>query len=108
MRILEMDARSDVWSLGAILYELLTLKRAYEGPHGLAVLLESTSGPPMDPRERAPERNIDDAIAETCLKAMAPDPADRYPSTMDLALDVGQYLESRRGGDEDCDDPFHA
>lgn len=92
----QLDGRSDVWSLGALLYELLTLRRAYEGRNVFALIFQSMSGPPADPRERAPERRIPDEIAEVCLRALAQDPAERFESATALAEAVEAFLEGSK------------
>ena len=91
-----LDGRSDVWSLGALLYELLTWLRAYEGRNLFALIFASMSGPPKDPRERAPERRIPDEIAEVCLQALSQDPADRHPTASELGAAVEDYLEGSK------------
>ena len=88
-----LDARSDVWSLGAILYELLTLRRAYLGRSPFQVLFEAALGPPVDPRKVAPERMIPEEIAATCLKALATEPDERHQSMVALAEEVQAFLD---------------
>ena len=88
----ELDARSDVWSLGAILYEVLTLQRAYEAPTVYALMNRAMSGPPRNPLARTPKRNIPEEIAEVCLKAMATDRADRFATASELAEEVEAFL----------------
>ncbi len=94
--IAHLDGRSDVFSLGAMLYELLTGSRPYEGEDVLTVLLATLQGPPEDPRLRAPERNIPEELAEIALKAMARSPADRYPTASALVRAVEDHLEGAR------------
>ena len=91
-----LDGRSDVWSLGALLYELLTLARAYEGRNLFALIFASMSGPPADPRERAPDRQIPDEIAEVCLQALDQDPAARFPTASAMASAVEDFLEGSK------------
>ena len=99
----QMDGRSDQWSLGAILYELLTLRRAYEGRSPLTILYKSVEGPPQDPRERAPGLGIDAEIARICLKALSPKREDRFGHVLEFAFAIAGYLDSRRGdGHEEC------
>ncbi len=87
-----MDARSDVWALGAVLYEMLTHQRAYEGRSPSELLNATRDGPPTDPRARAPLNGISDAIAEVCLRAMSPSPGDRYATASELGEAVEAYL----------------
>ena len=102
-RIATLDRRSDVWSLGAILYEILTLERAYSGTSVYAIMFASL-GMPEDPRVRAPERRIPDEIADVCLRAMAVEADDRYGSATELAEAAEAFLEGserRRLAEED-------
>ncbi len=94
----ELDARSDVWSLGAILYELLTLERAYRGESAQAVMAATLLGPPIDPRERVPQgaSPIPAEIAEVCMKALAQRADNRYQSAVELAAAVEAFLEGSR------------
>lgn len=78
------DARSDVWSLGATLYELLTLRRAFADR---AAVLRAD---PTPPRHITPE--VDRALEAIVLKALSKDPAARYPTALALADDLHRWL----------------
>ncbi len=91
-----LDSPSDVFSLGAVLYELLTLTRAYRGANVYATLFASVSGPPQDPRERAPDRGIPAELAEVCLRAVEYESADRYPTAGALAAAIEEFLEGSK------------
>ncbi len=88
-----LDARSDVWSLGAILYEMLTLCPPYEGRTQLALMMETLSGPPRPPTERAPGRPMPAEVVEACVKALAMAREDRFPSAGALGAAVTAFLE---------------
>ena len=85
-----IDARTDVYGLGAVLYELLTGRPPFTGPDTATVLRRVQSDSPPAPRLVAPDtpRPLD-AI---CLKAVAKNPADRYAAAADLADDVRRFL----------------
>jgi tRNA A-37 threonylcarbamoyl transferase component Bud32 len=85
-----VDARSDTYSLGVVLYEILTGSPPFQGNRKM-VLLQVLEDEPRPPRR------LNDAIPrdlETiCLKAMAKEPARRYARAADLAADLRRYLD---------------
>jgi WD40 repeat protein/tRNA A-37 threonylcarbamoyl transferase component Bud32 len=88
------DPRSDVFSLGGILYHVLTGRPPWDGPSASGTLPAATQRRPVRIRARCPEVPAElAAIAERCL---APDPADRYPSALDLARDLERWFAGRR------------
>jgi serine/threonine protein kinase/outer membrane protein assembly factor BamB len=88
----EVGARTDVYALGATLYEALTLRRPFEGETTGALLARISVGRPTPPRRVRPQISAD--LEAVCLKALARDPADRYGSAEDLA---GDLLRCARG-----------
>ncbi len=82
----DVDERADAYSLGAILYELLAGRAPYGGPD---VLAQVRRGPPAPLRDVAPGVPAD--LAAIVAKAMARDPADRYPSAKELADDLRRF-----------------
>ncbi len=91
-----LDERVDVWALGVILYELLTLRLPYRGGsiRGLVSRLQSERLVP--PRERAPEREIPEDLERVCLRALTLHRERRYASVAQLLRDVDDHLEGSR------------
>jgi hypothetical protein len=81
---------ADVYGLGATLYAILTGKPPYDGPTPTQVLDKVKAADPPPPAAVAPD--VPPALAAVCRKAMARDPADRYPSADDLATDTRRWL----------------
>jgi serine/threonine protein kinase len=87
---LQVDARTDVYALGVTFYELLALRAPYDAETGeaLQALIQQGDAPPLRARNSAVPWD-----AETiCLAAMERDPARRYPSALDLARDLSNFL----------------
>jgi serine/threonine-protein kinase len=87
------DERSDVYSLGGILYELLTLRHPFEGesPDVLAAVLRDE---PRPPRQAAPEREIPQALERACLSALEKRASRRPQSVQALAAEMQSWLEA--------------
>jgi serine/threonine protein kinase len=77
------DARSDLYSLGVILYEMLTQRVPFEADTPLAILMKHVNDPLPLPRKINPA--IPKSIERIVLKTMAKDPDDRYASANDMA-----------------------
>jgi serine/threonine-protein kinase len=86
----KLGPQSDVYSLGATLYCLLTGKPPFEGPDVGALLRKVQNGEFAPPRQL--DASIDKALEAVCLKAMSLSPADRYPTTKALADDVERWM----------------
>lgn len=95
-----IDGRSDVYSLGAILYEMLTLLPPVdkEGGH-LAILMRVINGEITPPEQRDPARaragKIPQELAAIAMKALGKEPAARYPSVESLRRDLELFQEGR-------------
>jgi WD40 repeat protein len=96
-RIDAMDPRTDVYSLGALLYELLASRAPYEDPStprtAILILRSVVGGPPVPLASLAP--GTPEQLKAVCEKAMARDPKDRYPTAEALANDLHRFLEGR-------------
>jgi serine/threonine protein kinase/Leucine-rich repeat (LRR) protein len=93
------DQRSDIYSLGAILYEILTLTPPVVGSDPLAILMRVAEGDIEPPAKRAPQRAragwVPPELSAVALKALARAPGDRYQSVEALKRDVELFLEGR-------------
>jgi len=91
-KIDRIDARSDVYSLGALLYEILVGRPPFRGRNPREILKAVIMQPPRRPSERAPDRNIPTRLEEICLKCLEKRPRDRYQSVPEIVTDIEQYL----------------
>ena len=80
------DARTDIYSLGAILYEMLTGQPPFEGTNPLAIMNARLVGDPIAPRKLIPE--IPPQVEEIILHAMEMRPENRYPSCSAMKEDL--------------------
>ncbi len=88
----EKDSSTDVFSLGATLYSILTLHLPFEGENSRQILIATVSGNFIPPRKRSPELEIPKALESVAMKAMALNPGDRYQSVDELSSEISSYL----------------
>ncbi|MBL8148664.1 MAG: serine/threonine protein kinase, partial [Blastocatellia bacterium] len=79
---LDLDPTSDIYSLGVMLYEMLTGRVPFHSQSRLATIYQHINEPPRPPREFAPE--IPQLVESVILKALAKDPRDRQQSSKEL------------------------
>jgi formylglycine-generating enzyme required for sulfatase activity len=89
-----VDTRADIYALGVILYEVLTLRRPFSGKSHFELLAAVIREPPGPPREVAPERGIPAELERACLKALSKNPADRHQTASELYDDVQGWFEA--------------
>jgi serine/threonine protein kinase len=81
----------DVYSLGVILFELLTGKPPFEGATAGEIIEQVLHRAPPDPRSIDPRIDLD--VVTICLRCLEKDPANRYHSAIELARDLRRYLD---------------
>ena len=86
----EMDARSDVYAIGAILYEILTRRVPFTAKTQNELLRKIIENEPQPPRQVRAQ--IPSELEVICLKALQKDKQDRYASALALADDLGRFL----------------
>jgi eukaryotic-like serine/threonine-protein kinase len=95
-KVEEIDERSDVWSLGAVLYEVLTGRPPFEGFTPFEVMGKVLKDEVVSPR--ALDATIPAELAAIALKALSRDKADRYQSAKLMAEEVSAWLTGGRVG----------
>ena len=83
------DNRSDIYSAGVVLYEMLTSRLPFEGSDPVSVAIQHFSAVPLNPREIDPE--IPEALEQICIKAMAPDRNKRYSTADEMLSDLEAF-----------------
>ena len=85
-----VDPRTDLFSLGAVLYEMLTSRRAFEGDSAISTLTAVLRDEPTD--ICILNREVPQALADVVYRCLKKQPEDRYPSAADLKADLENAL----------------
>ena len=80
----EIDARADVYAVGALMYRMITGQPVFVADSPLAVLTKHLHEAPMPPIDRAPDRAIPRTVSRVVMRALRKDPRERYPRIEDL------------------------
>lgn len=83
------DERSDIYSVGVMLYEMLTGKKPYDADTPVAIALKHMQDEPLSPREINP--SIPEALEEIVLHAMEKDPSRRYQAASQMINDIDTF-----------------
>ena len=95
-RVEALGAHSDIYSLGAMLYEILTLEPPFDGPSARTIRDAVMNTRVTPPSERAPERAIPHAIEQLCLHCLAKEPKQRPRTALAIAEQIDRYLEGEQ------------
>ena len=102
-----VDNRSDLYSLGVVMYEMMTGRPPYDGESPVAVAIQHINGGAAMPSTLNP--NIPGGLEQIIMKAMAHDPADRYSTATEMLHDMDEFrkdptilFDSHSGGIDDA------
>jgi eukaryotic-like serine/threonine-protein kinase len=88
-----LDARSDVYSVGVMLYQLLVGRLPFEGSQPLDVALKQLADVPVPPHQRA--ENVDPLLESICLKALSKPPEERFQNAREMRTALRAALEGK-------------
>lgn len=86
-----VDERTDIYSLGIVMYEMMAQSEPFRGPDIKATFDNIVNKAPSPPSEVAPHRLIPKRLEDICLKAMAKDPNDRFQSMREMMVAINKF-----------------
>ena len=90
-----VDGRSDLYSVGVMLYELLTGRLPFVAASTTETLLAVLNKAPVDPRELAPQRKIPAVLAEAAMRALSKRAGDRFQTAGELTFELSKAVTTR-------------
>jgi len=94
-RTWQISERTDVFGLGAMLYEIITFQPPYTGSQQGEEMELARAAKVVPPQQLQPDRGLAPGLCRIAMKALSPDPSDRYPNVESLQQEVEAFL---RGG----------